>query len=286
MLLSLAAIFAVVLGVRGGLGPVERLRREVQSRSHVDLRPVTETDTADELRPLVHELNGMLSRLDAAQKAQTRFIANAAHQLRTPIAGLVTQLDLVRHGDAAQRDAHLTHARESAARLARLAQQILSLAAADPVSNPEVPENRCDLSDIVKDNADVWLRRVRPRNVELEFELAPASIQGNAVLVGELASNLVDNAARYGAKTVRVVTRNGDGNSVLEVIDDGPGIPPAERKRIFDRFRRLDNESTEGSGLGLAIVNEIAQRHRAKIAVNDGDEGRGARVSVSFPAAA
>jgi len=102
--------------------------------------------------------------------------------------------------------------------------------------------------------------------------------------VGEMASNLVDNAARYGAKTVRVVTRNGEGNSVLEVIDDGPGIPPAERERIFERFRRLDNENTEGSGLGLAIVNEIAQRHRARIAVNDGDGGAGTRFSIVFPA--
>jgi two-component system sensor histidine kinase TctE len=154
------------------------------------------------------------------------------------------------------------------------------------VSNPAVPEQRCDLAEIVKANADVWLRRVTPRSVELEFELAPAGIKGNAVLVGEMASNLVDNAARYGAKTVRVVTRNGGNESVLEVIDDGPGIPVAERTHIFDRFRRLDNESTEGSGLGLAIVREIAERHRAKIAVNDGDEGKGARVSVSFPAAA
>jgi len=286
LLLSIAAVLAVVLGVRGGLAPVERLRREVQSRSHVDLSPVEEGATADELRPLVHELNEMLARLGAAQETQTRFIANAAHQLRTPIAGLVTQLDLVKSGDPAQREAHLMHARESAARLARLAQQVLSLARADPVSNPAVPQQRCDLADIVKDNADVWLRRVTPRNVELEFELAPANINGNAVLVGEMASNLVDNAARYGAKTVRVVTRNGSGESVLEVIDDGPGIPVPERGRIFDRFRRLDNESTEGSGLGLAIVREIAERHRAKIAVNDGDEGKGARVSVSFPAAA
>jgi two-component system sensor histidine kinase TctE len=283
-LLSIAAIFAVILGVRAGLAPVERLRREVQSRSHVDLSPVEEAGTADELRPLVHELNDLLGRLDAAQKVQTKFIANAAHQLRTPIAGLVTQLDLVKTSDGSQRDAHLAHARESASRLARLAQQILSLAAADPVSNPQVPEQRCDLADIVKDNADVWLRRVTPRKVELEFDLSPASIKGNAVLVGELASNLVDNAARYGARTVRVITRNGEGNSVLEVVDDGPGIPPEERTRIFERFRRLDNESTEGSGLGLAIVNEIAQRHRARIAVDDGDGGAGTRFSIVFPA--
>jgi two-component system, OmpR family, sensor histidine kinase TctE len=284
LLLSIAAIFAVILGVRRGLGPVEQLRRELQSRSHVDLSPVTEGDSVYELRPLVSELNDMLARLAAAQETQTRFIANAAHQLRTPIAGLVTQLDLAQSGQPGKPDPHLAHARESARRLARLAQQILSLAKADPVSNPQVPEQRCDLADIVKDHADVWIRRVTPREVELEFDLAPANIQGNAVLVGEMASNLVDNAARYGARTVRVVTRNGDGHSVLEVIDDGPGIPVEERARIFDRFRRLDNESTEGSGLGLAIVSEIAQRHKASIAVNDGDGPAGTCVSVVFPA--
>jgi two-component system, OmpR family, sensor histidine kinase TctE len=267
--------------VRRGLGPVEQLRRELQSRSHKDLSPVTEGDSVYELRPLVSELNDMLARLEAAQETQTRFLANAAHQLRTPIAGLVTQLDLAQSGAP---DTHLAHARESARRLARLAQQILSLAKADPVSNPQVPEQRCDLADIVKDHADMWIRRVTPRDVELEFDLAPANIQGNAVLVGEMASNLVDNAARYGAKTVRVVTRNGGEHSVLEVIDDGPGIPVEERTRIFERFRRLDNESTEGSGLGLAIVSEIAQRHKASIAVNDGDGGAGTCVSVVFPA--
>ncbi len=284
LLLSIAAIFAVVLGVRRGLGPVQQLRRELQSRSHVDLSPVTEGDAVDELAPLVSELNDMLARLKGAQETQTRFIANAAHQLRTPIAGLVTQLDLAQGGSRQQPDEHLAHARESARRLARLAQQVLSLAKADRVSNPQVPEQTCDLADIVKDQADIWVRRVTPRDVELEFELAPADIRGNAVLVGEMASNLVDNAARYGAKTVRVVTRNGDGHSVLEVIDDGPGIPVEERKHIFERFRRLDNESTEGSGLGLAIVREIAERHKASIAVNEGDNGVGARFSVVFPA--
>jgi two-component system sensor histidine kinase TctE len=284
LLLSIAAIFAVILGVRRGLGPVEQLRRELQSRSHVDLSPVTQGDSVYELRPLVSELNDMLARLKAAQETQTRFIANAAHQLRTPIAGLVTQLDLAQAGKLERPDEHLAHARESARRLARLAQQILSLAKADPVSNPQVPEQRCDLADIVKDHADMWLRRIRPRDVELEFDLAPANIRGNAVLVGEMATNLVENAARYGATIVRVVTRNGDGQSVLEVIDDGPGIPVEERERIFERFRRLDNESTEGSGLGLAIVNEIAERHKASIAVNDGDGGIGTRFSVVFPA--
>ncbi len=285
-LLSAAAVMAVLLGVGRGLGPVEALRRQLKARTYLDLSPVHERATVDELRPLVSELNSMLARLGKAQEVQANFIANAAHQLRTPIAGLVTQLDLARGTpEREQRDVYLANARESAARLTRLAQQVLSLAAADPVSNPQVPEQRCDLADIVKDHAGEWLRRVASREVELEFELTPAPIRGSSVLVGELASNLVDNAARYGAKTVTVVTRDGDGRSVLEVIDDGPGIPAAQRTRIFERFRRLDNESTrDGSGLGLAIVNEIAQRHHAAIVVDEGRRGRGTCVAVSFPA--
>jgi two-component system sensor histidine kinase TctE len=284
-LLSVAAVLAVLLGVRRGLGPVEDLRKQVQSRSHTDLRPVDEGGVVEELRPLVRELNEMLKRLDAAQGVQARFIANAAHQLRTPIAGISTQLELAASGDPAANTTHVAHAREGAIRLARLAQQILSLASADPVSNPAVPQQACDLADIVRDHAGPWLRSVTPRGVEMEFDLEPAPILGNSVLVGELASNLVDNAARYGGKLVKVATRCAEGRSVLEVADDGPGIPVDQRTHIFERFRRLDNESTEGSGLGLAIVKEIAQRHGAEIAVTEA-KGGGTRVSVAFPSRA
>ena len=284
VLLLLGAVAGIVLGVRRGLGPLDKLRQELQERSHVDLRPVGEGHMVEELRPLVRALNAMLSRLEAAQDNQARFIANAAHQLRTPIAGVITQLDLAK-SESSQRETHLAHAREGAARLARLAHQILSLAAADPISNPGVPEEHCDLADIVKSRADEWLRWVTSRNVEIEFELAPAPLRCNALLVGELASNLVDNAARYGARNVTITTRSTGERSVLEVTDDGQGIPPAERTRIFERFRRLDHASTEGSGLGLAIVSEIAQRHGATIEVADGPAGIGTRVIASFPAA-
>ena len=284
-LLSIAAVLAVLLGIRGGLRPLDDLRRQLKARTHLDLSAIHEPPSAEELRPLVNELNQMLHRLGEAQDVQAHFIANAAHQLRTPIAGLVTQIELAQGTeDVARREQHLANARESAARLTRLAQQVLSLAAADPLSNPKVREESCDLADIVKDRAGEWLRRVDGRRVELGFELAPAPIRGSPVLVGELASNLVDNAARYGARTVTVVTREGGGRSVLEVIDDGPGIPVSERARIFERFRRLDNESTDGSGLGLAIVKEIAQRHLAAVQVEDGPAGRGTCVAVSFPA--
>ncbi|HSN20992.1 MAG TPA: sensor histidine kinase N-terminal domain-containing protein, partial [Usitatibacter sp.] len=195
-LLSLAAIVAVIFGVRRGLGPLERLREELQSRSHVDLRPVEEGHVVEELRPLVRELNLMLARLKDAQSTQARFIANAAHQLRTPIAGLVTQLDLARR-EGGDREAHFAQAREGAARLARLAQQVLSLAAADPVSNPVARTEPCDIADIVKGHADSWVRAANLRHVDLEFDLAPAPIEGDPVLVGEMAANLVDNATRY-----------------------------------------------------------------------------------------
>ena len=281
-LLSLATIVAVVFGVRRGLGPLERLREELQSRSHVDLRPVEEGRVVDELKPLVRELNLMLARLREAQNTQARFIANAAHQLRTPIAAIVTQLELAGR-EGTDQAAHFRNAREGAARLARLAQQVLSLAAADPVSNPVVRNEPCDLAEIVKGQADAWVRAASSRGVDVEFDLAPAPIVGDPVLVGELTTNLVDNATRYGARYVLVGTRRAGARSILEVIDDGPGIPASERTRIFERFRRLDAQGTEGSGLGLAIVAEIAQRHEATVEVDDAPSGKGTRIRVSFP---
>lgn len=282
-LLSIAAAAMVLYGVRRGLTPLERLREEIQARSFQDLRPIEEVGVAEELKPVVRELNDMLSRLAQAQGTQVRFVANAAHQLRTPIAGLVAQLDLAR--DDPSRGVHLAQARAGAARLARLAQQLLSLATADPASNPSIERRDCDLSEIVRGQADAWLRTTLPRGVEVEFDLDSAPIHGNPVLVGELATNLVDNASRYGARTVVVATRRSGTGSLLEVSDDGPGIPPAERGRIFERFYRLDNESTEGSGLGLAIVREIAQRHGATVELSEPANHPGTRVGVMFPAA-
>ena len=284
VLLIIAPVFAIALGVRRGLTPVEQLRDEVQTRPHGALHPMDAGKVPGELQPLVHELNDMLRRLGKAQETQTRFIANAAHQLRTPIAGLITQLELAARGDGDATE-HIEHARDGAYRLARLAQQVLSLARADPVSNPRASEEPFDLADVVKGRASTWLRAATARGVELEFELEAARSKGVPLLAGELAENLVDNATRYGAHNVRIRTRARGGRAVLEVEDDGPGIPASERQRVFERFHRLDNESTEGSGLGLAIVHEIAQRHGATIEVGDGEGQRGTRFTVSMPAA-
>jgi two-component system sensor histidine kinase TctE len=283
LLLAIAMLVAVILGVQRGLDPAEQLRAQLAARPPGDLRPVGEPAVA-ELRPLVQALNEMLARLEQSRHTQTRFIADAAHQLRTPIAGIVTQLDLARK-DTADREEHLQLAREGATRLARLAQQILSLTAADPVSNPEAPREPCDLARIVESHADVWVRSAGPRGVELGFDLAPAPTLGNAVLIGEMATNLVDNAARYGARNVTVATRRWGDKALIEVTDDGPGIPSSQRERVFDRFHRLDNANGEGSGLGLAIVREIAERHHAAIEMTDGPERMGTRIGVLFPAA-
>jgi len=284
VLLIIAPVFAIALGVRRGLAPIRQLRDEVQARPHGALHPMDTGKVPRELQPLVQELNDMLRRLGESQERQARFIANAAHQLRTPIAGLITQLELAARDDG-ERDTHVEQARDSAYRLARLAQQVLSLARADPVSNPHAAKEPFDLAEVVKGRAQSWVRNATTRGVELEFDLAPARSHGVPLLAGELAENLVDNATRYGAHVVRICTHAHGGRAVLEVQDDGPGIPPSERQRIFERFHRLDNESTEGSGLGLAIVREIAQRHGATIEVDDGPGQRGTRFTVSMPAA-
>lgn len=283
LLLLAAPAFAIALAVRRGLAPLDDLRDELQSRSHASLHPMPTKSLPPEIRPLVQELNEMLRRLGEAQEIQARFIANAAHQLRTPIAGLITQLELAAQGDG-DSASHVAHARDGAYRLARLAQQVLSLARADPVSNPHEGVEPFDLAEVVKSRAATWVRAATARAVELEFELEPAPSKGVPLLAGELAENLVDNATRYGAHLVRIRTHRHGERAVLEVQDDGPGIPRSDRQRIFERFHRLDNESTEGSGLGLAIVHEIAQRHGATIEVAEGEGGRGTRFTVSMPA--
>lgn len=282
--LLLAALGAVVLGVRRALHPVEQLRAEIQSRSPTDLRPVDEELAVTELKPLVRELNQMLERLDESQRTQARFVANAAHQLRTPVAALVNQLDLA-DANAAPGDAHVANARAAAGRLARLMQQLLSLAAADPSSNPSTAQERFDLAETVRSRAGEWLRLANSRGAELVFDIAPAPVVGNSLLAGELANNLVDNAVRYGARQVSIAARVVGDRALLEVTDDGPGIPAADREHVFERFYRVNGSLAEGSGLGLAIVREIAERHGATVHMGEGPEGRGTRVGVLFRAA-
>jgi two-component system sensor histidine kinase TctE len=285
VLVALFAVLVVWFGVRRGLAPLELLRAEIGARSHRDLRPVDESHAPAEVRPLVGELNDLLARLRATLDAQGRFIADAAHQLRTPLAALQAQLEAARRETGrAEREAALERLDAATRRTARLASQLLTLARVEP-SGETMAEESTDLAAVAGTHVDEWLQRADARRIDLGFDLAPAHVRGHPALLGELATNLIENALAYTAAngTVTVRTGEGAGTAFLEVEDDGPGIPPAERARVFERFYRIQGSPPGGSGLGLAIVREIAQRHGAVVDIDGGAGGRGTRVRARFP---
>ncbi|MPZ45661.1 MAG: HAMP domain-containing protein [Betaproteobacteria bacterium] len=278
---------SVYLGVGHGLLPLGRLRAQIEARSHRDLTPLDEPRTPREVRPLVHAINELLQRLQRAIVSQQRFIADAAHQLRTPLAGLRTHAELaLREQDLAgvrERVRALMHATD---RSARLAHQLLALALAEPEASATAPMSAVDLVAIARDVTAEWVPQALAHQLDLGLAAAAGSlrIRGNAVLLRELVVNLVDNAICYtqpgGQITVDV--QHDAATVTLSVEDDGPGIPPGDRERVFERFQRLAENRTEGCGLGLAIVREIAQAHAAEVRIGDGASGKGTRVSIRF----
>jgi two-component system sensor histidine kinase TctE len=280
-------IVAVYLGVGHGLIPLGRLRRQIESRSHRDLTPLDEPHTPKEVRPLVHAINGLMERLQRAISTQHKFIADAAHQLRTPLAGLKT------HAELALREQSIEGMRErvralvlATDRSAHLAHQLLALARAEPEAGSTAPMAAMDLVSLAREVTSEFVPRAIDAALDLGVSGAdePLTILGNPVLVRELLSNLIDNALRYTPAEGRITVQveRADGHAVLSVEDDGPGIAPEDRERVFDRFQRLDATAPEGCGLGLAIVREIADLHSASIQLSSGTGDRGTRVGVSF----
>ena len=287
-ILVLLSTLAVWFGVGIGLRALTSMQREIENRSHVDLSPIDETGAPAEVRPLVRAMNDLLSRLNAALAAQQRFIADAAHQLRTPVAALKMQAELavrqVRDGEAATTLQHLHTAADHAARLVA---QLLTLARAEPGSHRSVMREPVALMSLARDITREWVPRALTRHIDLGFDdaSAAATISADPFLVHEMLNNLIDNAIQYtpagGRVTVRVRQQNNQ--ATLEVEDDGPGIAADEREKVFERFYRIPGGAPEGCGLGLAIVREIAQGHQATVAVQPGAGGRGTRIIVTFP---
>lgn len=284
--LMLFAGGALWWGVGRGLRPLLQLREEVTRRSSLDLRPLPENNVVAEVRPLIHSFNGLMERLDQSLILKRRFIADAAHQLRTPLAGLKAQAELAQLLDDPVEIRHsLQQIRLAADHAAHLANQLLLLARAEPGAQDSMTE--LDLAALVTEITEYWLQNAFTKKIDLGLECHGSDflILGNRLLLGELLNNVIDNALRYtqmgGHVTVRV-SRIGDAVQ-LEIEDNGPGIPQGERERVFERFYRVLGTNQEGCGLGLSIVREIADRHHADVRLASAADGTGTSVSVTFP---
>ncbi|HET9024268.1 MAG TPA: sensor histidine kinase [Burkholderiaceae bacterium] len=295
--LMLSTVFSIALlvvligvamwfGARDGLAPVRQLRAQMAKRSLSNLDPVKIDDPPDELVPIVAAVNELLSDLARAASANLAFVADAAHQLRTPLARCLAQLELALqtgHGEGADR-VLLADLKKSLDGMARLTQQLLALARSEATARAAVAFAPLELADLARGRAAFWVPRAVQQQTDLGFDLQPAPVTGNGRLLAELIDNLVDNALRYGGPHVTLRTRVGpDARPTLEVDDDGPGIPSDERERVFERFVRGASAIGEGSGLGLSIVRQVAVLHGGEATVTSGP-GAGLRVQVSFPA--
>ncbi|HKU88048.1 MAG TPA: sensor histidine kinase [Casimicrobiaceae bacterium] len=287
--LLLIVIAGIVLwaGVARGLAPLARLQQAVAARSHLDLSPVSVPEVPVEVHPLITAINDLMTRLDEVLAYQSRFIADAAHQLRTPVAGLKTHVEVaLREEDPVQAKQSIAHLYTAVERMSRLVAQLLSLARNEPTTLRKLELARLDLSKLAFDVTMEWVPEAYRRNIDLGFEgVEPhASVLGDATRLTELVNNLLDNAIRYSRNSGRVTVRVASRPSRLSVSDDGPLIPVDERERIFERFHRLLGTHADGSGLGLAIVQEIATLHDAKITLSDDVDGQGNTFTITFPA--
>lgn len=284
--LILVAVVAIWRGVKTGLSPLNRLADQLGRRQRDDLVPLNLADVPAEVVPLIEAFNELLFRLAESAEAQQRFIADAAHQLRTPLAALKAQINwAMGEQDPAAREAALQQLSASVDRAARLSNQLLLLARAEPNSGKKLLKP-LDLRALAFEVGSQWVARALREGRDLGFAgtESPAMIQGDTIMVGELINNLLDNALRYGGThiTLRVDDAAERGQVQLTVEDDGPGIPPAEHEQIFERFHRVAGSPGEGSGLGLAIVREIARSHDAQVTLHT-PAGGGLRIGVVFP---
>ena len=285
ILIALSALL-VVFGIRRGLEPLDRVRDAIAHRSYLDMSPAPTTQVPLEALPLIDEINGLLKRLDTVFEGQKRFTADAAHQMRTPLAGLAAQTDLALGQDNPAPTTHaLMQIKTVSKRLNHLIHQLLLLSRSEATGSHTLFEP-VDLREIASEVVLEHAPLAAKKNLDLGFEgeEAPLIIRGNRQLLQELLSNLVDNALRYTPAGGKITVRLQAGPPVnLSVDDNGPGIPLEERERVFDRFHRVDRaNAVEGTGLGLAIVQQIAKMHDATVTLQDGEDGNGCNFKVAF----
>jgi signal transduction histidine kinase len=285
VVLTVASVGLVWFSVSGALRPLNRLRAGLNAREGDDLAPIAAAEVPYELEPVVSAFNGLLDKVGEGAKARQDFLANVAHQLRTPLAGLKTQLEWLGARHAEPETAHSVKLMLSATeRMIRQTNQLLALARAEPNHFEKTRLEPLALNALVEEAIQSFVDQASLKSIDIGFDLQPVTITGDRFLLRDLIDNLIDNAIRYtpprGTVTVSCRPEGLDGG-LLAVEDNGPGIPPAKREQVFSRYVRLDDK-THGSGLGLAIVRDIAAVHGARLAVTNGADGRGALFSVLF----
>jgi two-component system sensor histidine kinase TctE len=295
--LMLTAVLGVSWAVKRALRPLMALKSAVERRSPRDLSPIAPEATPSEVRPLVDSLNRLFALVNAQAEAQRRFVADAAHQLRTPLAGLQAQIEA--WGQAARalqgpndllslRVEQVMRLRAASRRTAQLANQLLALSRADATTASTQRMQRVDLKALCENVLAMHLDDAGAGHIDLGLEAEAAQVDGHEWLLRELLINLVDNAIKYtppgGHVTLRCASRPVQGRcrTLLEVEDDGVGIPPEEHSKVLQRFYRMPGPAAEGNGLGLAIADEIARAHGTPLQLNVGQGGRGLRVGVCF----
>ena len=280
-------MFLVWWVVSGSMAPVSRVRRQVAERQADDLTEVSELGLPDEIRPLVHELNLLFGRVRQAFEAQKSFVADAAHELRSPLAALKLQaIGLQRAPDGAARELALSRLTAGIDRATRLVEQLLVLARQQASRATGGKPQSVVLADIVRQTIADVAASAQLRQIDLGLALADeGKISADADALGILVRNLIDNAVKYtpAGGTVDVEVRQDSDALVLSVEDSGPGIAEADRERVLDRFYRLRGSDATGSGLGLAIVSSICELHGARLTLDHSARLGGLKVLVRFP---
>lgn len=287
LLLAMAAVLMWVI-VDATFRPLHRTAAKVEERSEQDLREVDSDGAPREVWPLVDAMNRLLLRIRTALQAERRFTADAAHELRTPLAAIRTNAQvLVGARDQDERERTARDLLASVDRSTRLVEQLLALARADQPLHDDKLRN-VDIADVAREQLAAHSGRAEQCGIELHGALEPGATRADPALLSVMVRNLIDNALRYtppGGHIVVKTVANAEG-PLLTVEDDGPGIPEPERERVFERFRRLPGHKATGSGLGLSIVRRVADVHGAQVAIAAGAEDRGTKVSVRFRQAA
>jgi len=284
ILLIIGTLALVYIGVRRGLAPLTDLSQEISQRTPHDLSPLPQRDVPAEAQPLVQAMDGLIDDLRSASAAQQAFLANAAHQIKTPLAGLQTQLELHIQELPAEYTHRAQRLLDGTQRLGHLTHQLLALARSGQDANLVQEKRPVDLGQLLESCASSWFDQAMRRHIDLGFEANPAVVSGSEWMLREMLSNLIDNAMRYTQDGGTITVRSGleQEQPFIEVEDNGPGIPADQQNRIFERFYRINGTIPEGSGLGLAIVKEVADRHGALIELKPTSSKTGTLIRIQF----